>query len=386
MRYCRSSSSANSAWIRPFLLIVALCVLASWPASAQTSDSVTLYGHVPMKVENGTATLVSHYNPAQMLRLALAVQAPHMAEEEQFIKELVTKGSPGFHKFLTQDEWNARFGPSVEDEQAVVDWAQSVGLTVTHRYPNRLLVDVEGTAGTIEKAFGVTINNYQVGDEVDFSNDRDPVIPANLSGILHFVTGLSNVERPRRIGSSRATVKGADYVPGPAISEAGSAHGAGDPAKAPWSRPAAITSRAAAKHESGAPSNPNPNDNYPLDYMNGTYAMDPDNVQSSNGYDYNALQRLSFCCNQPGLSGGSPPESSIALVGYGGFNVSDIQTFFGNYGMAYLITWYCIGGSPCPSNDGEAPLDVEYSGAMSNSYGSEYDTAQIGEYEMTNRL
>jgi len=386
MRYCRSSSSANSAWIRPFLLIVALCVLASWPASAQTSDSVTLYGHVPMKVENGTATLVSHYNPAQMLRLALAVQAPHMAEEEQFIKELVTKGSPGFHKFLTQDEWNARFGPSVEDEQAVVDWAQSVGLTVTHRYPNRLLVDVEGTAGTIEKAFGVTINNYQVGDEVDFSNDRDPVIPANLSGILHFVTGLSNVERPRRIGSSRATVKGADYVPGPAISEAGSAHGAGDPAKAPWSRPAAITSRAAAKHESGAPSNPNPNDNYPLDYMNGTYAMDPDNVQSSNGYDYNALQRLSFCCNQPGLSGGSPPESSIALVGYGGFNVSDIQTFFGNYGMAYLITWYCIGGSPCPSNDGEAPLDVEYSGAMSNSYGSEYDTAQIFEYEMTNRL
>jgi hypothetical protein len=387
--------NSATAWTRQFLAIVAFCVFASWPALAQapialqapsSAQGVTLVSRTPNQVLNGKAVLVSHYDSEQMLRLVLTVQPPHMAEEEQFIKELLTKGSPGFHKFLTQEEWNARFGPSVEDEQTVVDWAQSVGLTVTKRYPNRLLVDVEGTAGTIEKAFGVTINNYQVGNEVDFSNDRDPVIPTNLSGILYFVTGLSNIERPRRIGSSHATVKGADYVPGPAISEAESVHGAGNPAKAPWARPAAITSRDAAKNAGPAFSKPNPNDNYPLDKRNTTYAMDPDNVQSSNGYDYNALQRLSYCCNQPGVSGGSPPESSIALVGYGGFNVSDIQTFFGNYGMAYLITWYCIGGSPCPSNDGEAPLDVEYSGAMSNSYGSEYNTAQIFEYEMTNNL
>ena len=114
--------------------------------------------------------------------------------------------------------------------------------------------------------------------------------------------------------------------------------------------------------------------------------MNPDNIQSSNGYDFNALQRLSFCCNEPGAAGGSPAESSIALVGYGGFNVSDVSTFFSYYGMAYNLTWYCIDGSPCPSNDGEAPLDVEYSGAMSNSYAAYQDTAHIYEYEMTNGL
>ncbi|MGA2170762.1 MAG: protease pro-enzyme activation domain-containing protein, partial [Terracidiphilus sp.] len=339
----------------------------------------TLANHMPAKVLDGTAIRVSHYNPDQKLRLVLTVQPPHMAEEEQFIKELVTKGSPNFHKFLTQDQWNERFGPSVEDEQAVVDWAQSVGLTVTHRYPNRLLVDVEGTAGTIEKAFGVTINNYQVGDEVDFSNDRDPVIPANLSGILRAVTGLSNVERPHRIGSRNTTVKGADYAPGPVVSEPGSAHGDGDPSKAP-------AARAAAANESGSPSKPKAGDSYPLDYKSGTYAMDPDNIQSSEGYDYNALQRLSHCCNEPGASGGSPPESSIALVGYGAFSTSDTATFFNAYGMAWNLTWYCIGGGSCPGVDGEAPLDVEYSAAMSNSYGSYLDTAHIYEYEMDNNL
>jgi hypothetical protein len=34
----------------------------------------------------------------------------------------------------------------------VVDWAKSQGLSITYRFPNRLLVDAESTAATIEKA------------------------------------------------------------------------------------------------------------------------------------------------------------------------------------------------------------------------------------------
>ena len=390
--YYRNGLSASLATAVLFLLTFSSLLPGSRYAAAQTSIPIQtiqapalpssaerIAVFTPHAVRQGAALSVGHYNPNQSLRLALNLQPPHLAEEDQFIKELVTKGSPNFHKFLTQDQWNARFAPSVENEEAVVNWAQSVGLTVTKRYPNRLLVDVEGAAGTIEKAFGVTINNYQMGDETDFSNDRDPVIPASLSGILSGIAGLNSIERVHRIGSSHKTVKGADYVAGPAISELGSVHGAGDPTKAPGAR--ATTANVSAAHTSLSA-----HDSYPLDDKNSTYAMDPDNIQSSEAYNYNALQRFSACCNEPGVSGGSPPESSIALVGYGGFNVPDIQTFFGAYGMAYLINWYCIDGSTCPSNDGEAPLDIEYSGAMSNNYGSEYDTAHIFEYEMTNDL
>src|SRR5580698_9441446 len=120
-------------------------------APAVPANSLRLEGHLPGKIANGTAFRVSRYARENKLRLVLAIQPPHMAEEETFIKQLTTKGSPNFHKFLTQNEWNARFAPSAEDEQAVVNWAQSQGLTVTQRYPNRLLVDIEGTAETIEK-------------------------------------------------------------------------------------------------------------------------------------------------------------------------------------------------------------------------------------------
>ena len=176
------------------------CLLAAVPALGQTlaaSNSIQapaatniLAVHTPTKVTDGTATRVSHYNPEQMLRLALAIQPPHMAEEQQFIQQLVTKGSPNFHKFLTQRSGMPALRPRPRMSRLSWTGLPSQGLTVTRRYPNRLIVDVEGQAGVIEKAFGVTINNYQVGDEVDFSNDRDPVIPANLSGILHEVLGL----------------------------------------------------------------------------------------------------------------------------------------------------------------------------------------------------
>jgi Pro-kumamolisin, activation domain/Bacterial Ig-like domain (group 3) len=337
--------------------------------SLPSGPSVALALHTPQKVLDGTALRVGHYNPEQKLRLALAVQPPHMDEEEKFIKELTTKGSPNFHKFLTQEQWNARFAPAAEDEQKVVDWAESQGLTITHRYPNRLLVDVEGPASVIEKAFGVTMNRYKVGDEEDFSNDRDPAIPQSLSGILHAVLGLNSVETAHRLGSHKAIPKGPDYVAGPAISKAFSGHGDGDPTKAP------------ANRADERMSNPTPKDSYPL---NGGVA-DPRNIQSSEAYNYNALQRFSHCCNEPGDTN-SPPESSIALVGYGNYNYSDATTFFNNYGMAWNLSAYYINGSGFPAVDGEAPLDVEYSGAMSNSYGSYHDTAQVIEYEMPNGL
>jgi hypothetical protein len=365
------------------LLAVAALTLGAPQAQAQKSAAVinkpvnpgagpaTPSGMTPLAVLNGQAIRVGPLEPTQKLHLVLSIQVPHMPEEEQFIKELTTKGSPNFHKFLTAELWNARFAPSAEDEQAVVDWAKSQGLTVTQRYANRLLVEADGTVGTIEKAFGVTMNKYQVGDEVDFSNDRDPFIPSALTGILRNVLGLSNVERVHRAGASNSLVKGALPAPGPLT---GHVHGDGDPTRAP-------ANRAAARQAGALMANPTPSDSFPLN----SGVANPDSIQSSEAYDYNALQRLSHCCNEWGDSSGSPPESSIALIGFGAFNVSDVETFFGNYGMAYDINWQCFsnGGSTCPGVDTEAPLDVEYAGAMANSYGSHLDTAHIYEYEMS---
>jgi subtilase family serine protease len=346
--------------------------------------SGSLPGHTPSEVLNGVATRVGHYNPDQKLRLVLALRPPHMAEEEQFLAELVTKGSPNFHNFLSSDEWNARFGPSIEDEQKVVDWAQGVGLTVTNRFANRLLVDVEAPAAVIEKVFGVTINNYQLNDEVDFSNDRDPVIPNSISGIVFSVAGLNSIQRFQRMTSGGGKVKGPDYVEGPVYNEVTSSHGDGDSTRAPEYLASSMDSDLSS----------------PLPMFTNGFA-DPSNVPySSQSYNYNGLHTYSHCCNPYNNPAGSPAVSSIALVTYGNFQESDATAFFKKYGLAWNYNVYSINGttspgkecatgtSGCPGagQDGEAPLDIEYSTASANSFGSYLDTAHVYVYEAVNGL
>jgi kumamolisin len=192
-------------------------------STAQLADGTHLR-QTPIPVENGSAQLIEHYHPAQLLRLTLGLRHPHMDEERQFLEDLQTKGSPDFHHFLSPEEWTERFGPSRQDEQAVVDWARSQGLTVTHRFPNRLLVDVEGSVSTIEKAFHITINLYQLGSKSFFSTDRDPEIPSHLSRIIQSVGGLNNLQVLRPAGRSKEP-KLPVYAPGPgAANSAGASH------------------------------------------------------------------------------------------------------------------------------------------------------------------
>jgi len=377
MRHCHSTSSANSAWTRQFLLIVVLCVFASWralaqaPSSAQGNQSsvsseglVTLAGHTPTQVLDGSATLIDHYNPDQMLRFVLAVQVPHMAEEEQFIQELVAKGSPSFHKFLSAEEWNARFAPSAADEQKVVDWAESQGLTVTKRYSHRLIVNLEAPAGVIEKAFGVTINSYQLGNEVRFANDRDPALPSSLSGIVYNVQGLNNIQADHGSYPGSEKLRAPDYVPGPVVGAGSSDRKDGDATRLP--------ARVAAN--GGTVSN----------LTRGF--MDPTDLYSSQTYNYNGLQALSHCCNVHNDSTGSPAVSSIAIAGFGNFLGTDISGFHATYPyLAYNWTSYNIDGTPgCntsaekpPCATGETTEDIEWTIATSNSFGSANDTAHV---------
>src|SRR5205823_2118269 len=90
-----------------------------WVASAafaQNRQGNPTLGEPPSEVRNGRASPAGHFNPQQMLRLAFGLRVPHLVEEEEFLRQLMTPGTPQFHKFLTADQWNARFAPSVQDE------------------------------------------------------------------------------------------------------------------------------------------------------------------------------------------------------------------------------------------------------------------------------
>ena len=61
--------------------------------------------------------MIGHYPESSKLRVVIGLTPPKMAEEEQFLKALQDPKSPNFHKWLTAEQWNARFAPAEEDEQ-----------------------------------------------------------------------------------------------------------------------------------------------------------------------------------------------------------------------------------------------------------------------------
>jgi subtilase family serine protease len=325
--------------------------------SPSPEPTIRMADHTPPQVADGSAMLLGHYAPHNMLRLAIALNPPNMADEEQFLRDLTDRKSPEFHHFLTAEEWNTRFAPSAADEQKVVDWARAQGLTVTNRYPNRLLVDVEAPAEVIERVFGVTINSYKVRNEIDYSNDRDPLLPSDLHGIVSAVLGMNNIQRMHP-SNPKWDMKGPDYSPGPPRAGAGAAH--------------ANATRKSKTNMAGPASN-----------MTNNY-IDPADIYSPQTYNYGGLWNLGHCCNPFHVSGpvdgGSPAESSIAIAAWGDWRISDYQAFAAQYGLAYNLHGWYIDGQPSGGPNGETMLDSEWTTATANSFGSWADTAHIYVY------
>jgi len=317
---------------------------------------------VPHPVSDGAARDLGAYTPAQTIRLAVGLQLPHPAAEQQFLAAVQDKSSPQFHRFLSEPAWTARFGPSPAAQQAVVSWAQQAGLTVTHLYPNRLVVDLSGTVGTIEKALSVQINNYRLNGKTFFANAQAPAVPASLTGFVESIQGLSSLQTMFPASPTAHEPASPAYVPGPVVSNGAHASANG--------------SRSALKHAMRASRGMTPN------ITDGAY--DPTDLYSSQAYDFTALAGESDCCNPLGNSGNSPAQTSIAIATFGSQQTSDMVGFHDQYPyLAYAFQEKNIDGSPACC-DAEGTMDLEWATAMANSFGASQNTSKVYLYDGAN--
>ena len=357
--------------LSPFLFFFAQ---SGASGQTQTLEATRPLGHTPVHVLDGRAKLLQHYEPNKMLRITIGLRPPHLEEERALIDQLHDKKSPEFHKWLTPEEWDDRFAPSVEDEQAVVDWANSQGLNVTNRFADRLLVDVVAPAGVIERAFNVRINNYAMEDETFFSNDKDPEVPSSVAPVIQSVMGLNSFLQLRPgVAGVRKPAPRPDFVPGPPKVEESGAHADGnhDKFESAMQKPSKGAKAVTSAHTT-----------------NGFY--DPTDIYSSEAYDTQALYNQGHCCN-PYHGAGSPPETSIAIAAFGDLAYSDVNSFQSQFSYlaenvqkVYIDGNYACTNSPKLNYDLnclEVTLDTEWAMAMSNSFGSYVDTSKVWVYE-----
>ena len=115
---------------------------------------------------------------------------------DKLLEEQQEPDSPNYHKWLTPEQYAARFGMSDADLAKVSSWLKSQGLTVNGFSRARTRVFFSGTASQVENVFRTELHNYQVDGQTRFANASEVSVPMALSGMVLGVRGLDNF-RPR---------------------------------------------------------------------------------------------------------------------------------------------------------------------------------------------
>ena len=149
----------------------------------------------------------------QHLKLAIGLPLRNQAELKALVDQLSDPTSPSYRAYLTPAEFTQRFGPSEQDYQALVDFANAHGLKITGQAANRVLLNVEATVADIESAFHVTMRTYQHPTEARqfFAPDQEPTL--DLAVPVVRIAGLENSVLPHPMNLKRSQVLGTNAVP-----------------------------------------------------------------------------------------------------------------------------------------------------------------------------
>jgi uncharacterized repeat protein (TIGR01451 family) len=175
-------------------LAAALCVFLTVCPPVAAAQRQFLKGHVPAAVNN---TLPVGDLPAST-RLNLAIGLPLRNRETltNLLQELYDPADPHYHHYLTPDQFTEMFGPTEQDYQAVIAFAQANGLVVRGTHPNRTILDVSGTTSQVEKVLHVKMHTYQHPTEPRLfrAPDVEPSLDLDVP-ILH-ISGLDDYVVP----------------------------------------------------------------------------------------------------------------------------------------------------------------------------------------------
>ena len=183
------------------LALVALLTVASIASFAAPQQLMTR--HTREAVVTGEAQSLGRLPAAQTMKFDVVLALRHAPELKNFLDDIYDPTSKNFHQYVTPKEFTARFGPSQEDWDALVQFAQQNGFKIIGGSRDSMDLQLKGTVGQVEKALHVRMGLYQhpTEDRTFFAPDREPSV--ELPFQLWHITGLDNYSLPRPLVQHR---------------------------------------------------------------------------------------------------------------------------------------------------------------------------------------
>jgi uncharacterized protein (TIGR03437 family) len=152
--------------------------------------------------------------------LGLKLTPAQQADLQQFLTAQQDPASPDYHRWLTPDQFAARFGAAQADIDQTTAWLRSQGLSVDTVSSVRNWIAFSGSAQSIGAALHTEFHRFVSGGETHFANAVEPSVPEALAPVVSGLLGLHDY-RPKRVHSMHLqdpllTSYDGSHVPGPA--------------------------------------------------------------------------------------------------------------------------------------------------------------------------
>jgi subtilase family serine protease len=186
------SRPTQSGWRWRWFTVIGLGVLMSITFvphgfSAQFGNTVELSPLV------AKSTLLSATNPGDEITVVLTLSLGDSQGAADFVRHVSTPGDPLYRKYITAQEFAARYGANQADFAAVKAWANANGLKISHEGYARTILAVQATVARFQTLFKTQLKNYRSPDgEEFFSASVEPTIPNEISAKIAGVIGLTS--------------------------------------------------------------------------------------------------------------------------------------------------------------------------------------------------
>ena len=136
------------------------------------------------------------------VRLIFSRSAQEEAALDSSLEELRDSSSPNYHRWLTPEEFGARYGIAPADTDAIRSWLEDQGFSDITVPKGRMSIAFSGSVAALEQTFQTSIHSFRIGEMEFLANVTNPSIPAALATVVTGIVDLNTV-RPS-----------SDFVPG----------------------------------------------------------------------------------------------------------------------------------------------------------------------------
>ncbi len=186
-------------------LVALLGLLLALPASARPmpTSATPKAAPCPTSTPAGWVQLPGHIPPVMAyahplhptslslpLTLSIGFRPKNQAALNQFMQNLQNPASPDYHKYLSPEEYQARFGPTPGQIAQVSNFLARFHLQIGQ--VAGFIMQATGSVSQVECAFAVQLYDYQLGNRIVYAPTHNPSVPATIAPYLEAIIGLDN--------------------------------------------------------------------------------------------------------------------------------------------------------------------------------------------------